>query len=332
MTAPITLLSIPKAFVGHAAVIQTNAVLSWARLVVPRELVLCGCDDGVREMADRVGARHLADLARSELGTPYVTDALRAVVSGATTPWVCYVNADIVLDGSIARAVHALDPARPTLLVGQRTDTDVDHLIDFGRPDPGEAIRALAREGVLSHTNAIDYFCFTPGSWMDGMPRFIVGRPGWDNWFLYNAIRRGVRVVDGTRDVLAVHQNHDYGHIPESAGHAWEGPEANYNRRQIGSHLHYFTIDHATHLLVNGRVRRALEWRHLETRLARLMNRPPLDSIRRSWRWCRHAAHFGLWLLRYHVLGPMRRAIVGGAPRRGGPPRWRLDRHADRTD
>lgn len=320
--APLTLFSIPKPFVGHTGVIQTNAVMSWARLVRPRHLVLFGNDQGVAEIASRVGAEHLSDLPLSDLGTPYVTDAFHRVIEQATTFWVCYVNADIILDASLARALNSFRPKRPTLIVGQRTDTDIDHLVDFDDARTELAIREIGSGiGKLSPTNAIDYLAFTPGAWLDAMPRFIVGRPGWDNWFLYNALCRGVCLVDGTCDILAIHQSHDYRHVPESTGRAWEGPEADYNRRQIESHDHYFTIDYATHLLVGGQIKRALQRRHLKARWARLL--PGEGYVRRRLRFCRRLLRFGTRLTRYYILSPAKHAILRTERRPGDPPRWR---------
>lgn len=380
--APVTLLTIPKAFRDHAGVIQTNAVESWARLVRPAELVLCGDDPGVEEMARRVGARWQAELRKTDLGTPLVSDAIARVCRGARTPWVCYVNGDIILTSALARAVGRVAPTRPTLIVGRRTDVDVAHLLDLQSPGAEERLAELGRSGKMSPSNAIDYFCFTPGPWLEDMPPFAVGRPGWDNWFIFNAVRKGVRVIDATSHILALHQNHGYGHVPKGTGVAWHGPEGLEHHRLIGSWRCYFTIDDTTHVLGfwgprpalgrrawAGRWRRFMLWTlwydelpesvrrgsdplrpvRLGLGALRRLRASPLvprplrsaarasrgaarrirDRIRRGWvllkaspYHARRGVMFGWWLLKYHALGPLRRAILGGAPSPGGSPRW----------
>jgi hypothetical protein len=97
-----------------------------------------------------------------------------------------------------------------------------------------ERARAMAREkGELSHRSAIDYFILPRRSALTKLPPFVVGRPGWDNWMLATALERAIPLVDMTDALLAVHQNHDYGHIQRGAsgGEGWSGPEADTNRR-----------------------------------------------------------------------------------------------------
>jgi hypothetical protein len=100
----------------------------------------------------------------------------------------------------------------------------------------------------LETPSAIDYFLFPAGTGLWEIPPFAVGRPGWDNWMIYHAISRRLPVIDVTAGVLALHQNHGYQHVPMQRGHAWEGPEADYNRRLAGSpdRLKYSLLD-ATH-------------------------------------------------------------------------------------
>src|SRR5438132_908480 len=63
-----------------------------------------------------------------------------------------------------------------------------------------------------------------------GVAWSAVGRPGWDNWLIMDIRRRGVDLIDASRIVRPIHQNHDYSHVPHAKGIAWEGPEANRNR------------------------------------------------------------------------------------------------------
>ncbi|MCK4268366.1 MAG: hypothetical protein KAX16_06005, partial [Actinomycetia bacterium] len=81
------------------------------------------------------------------------------------------------------------------------------------------------------------------------LPPFAVGRPAWDNWVIYHARSLGVPVIDATKIVTPVHQNHDYGHVPSGTGSAWEGPEADRNRSLLVNQKHIFTLNDANWLL-----------------------------------------------------------------------------------
>jgi len=65
----LTLFTVPKRFAGHTGVIQRNATGSSKRLGEEVEVILCGDDDGVREAARELGARHFAHVERNEYGT-----------------------------------------------------------------------------------------------------------------------------------------------------------------------------------------------------------------------------------------------------------------------
>ena len=38
----------------------------------------------------------------------------------------------------------------------------------------------------------------------------MIGRPGYDNWLIWRARRSRIPVIDATKELTAVHQNHDY--------------------------------------------------------------------------------------------------------------------------
>ncbi|MDR1741595.1 MAG: hypothetical protein LBR38_07100, partial [Synergistaceae bacterium] len=58
------------------------------------------------------------------------------------------------------------------------------------------------------------------------IPPFAIGRMAFDDWMVADAVMRGIPVVDATDDVVAVHQNHDYGHIGGRDGSERESLEA----------------------------------------------------------------------------------------------------------
>lgn len=244
----LTLFSIPKPFQGHIAVIQRNAIQSWTRLHPDCEMILCGDDHGTKEAAAEFGVRYIPGIARNQYGTPLVNSAFEQVEKTARHPLLCYVNADIILMGGFISAVQSV-PFGKFLMIGQRWDVDLSEPIHFGTDGWEDCLkRHIAENGSLHPPTGIDYLVFPRGV-MGAILPFAVGRPGWDNWFIYRARALGVPVIDATRVVTAIHQNHDYAHVGQAADSTWEGPEAECNRRLLGGWEHVFTIRDATYLL-----------------------------------------------------------------------------------
>lgn len=265
----LTLFSIPKAFAGHVGTIQENAVRSWRRLP-GCEVILVGKEPGMAEVVARHGLRWLPDVAVNEHGTPLLDSAFRLAREAATNPLLCYVNGDIVLMDDLLDAARAIRPGE-FLMAGQRWNLDVREPLDFDAADWQQRLRERARrEGELYPPYGIDYFMFRRDSVLGELPAFAVGRPKWDNWFIYNARRRGVPVIDATAAVMAIHQNHDYGHVKQRTGPAWEGPEGDRNLELAGGADRLLGLQDATHVMRDGRVVAALDREHLRRRLATL--------------------------------------------------------------
>ena len=78
-----------------------------------------------------------------------------------------------------------------------------------------------------------------------------------------------IPVVDGTKVMTAVHQNHDYIHVMDGTGESWEGPEAQSNRELAGTQSHSFSHIDATWMLTSKGLRPALTiyhiWRYTRT-------------------------------------------------------------------
>lgn len=279
----LTLFTIPKPFAGHIGVIQRNAVRSWARLRGPDgrpcQLVLCGGEAGTAEMAEEVGATHVAELACSDYGTPRLDDAFARVNRISDRPMCGYVNADILLPDALLDAASRLASLDDFLAVTRRWTVDVDRELDF---EPGWD-REL-REGVAApdRPHSIDFFLFPTAGEMGELPPFLVGRPGWDNWMIFESWRRGLPSVDLSDAVAILHQRHGYGHVPAGRGSRWEGPEADANRRLLGSRFRVFDISHATHAMTpDGRVVERAEAKspRLERRLQYAFARRPRATL-----------------------------------------------------
>ena len=98
-------------------------------------------------------------------------------------------------------------------------------------------------------------------------------------------------MIDASQVVLAIHQNHDYGHHPAGTKGVHDGTEALRNRAMVGEWYHLHTTEDATHRLT-------------PKGLKRRYGRPWL-VVKRAWSHPR-----GLALLIFKLLSrPFRRKL-----------------------
>jgi hypothetical protein len=252
----ITFFAIPKAFEGRSDWIQRNAVRSWLQLGEDIDVILFGDDPGVAKAAADLGTEHIGDIDRTELGTPILDGAFATAQARARTPLLCFVNSDVVLLEDFRRAAERLNATgNPFLAVGESWDTAIEERLDFdGAWQP--RVRALAVAARPRGAGALDYFLFTRNLY-DELPPFAVGRVGFDNWLVWRAWASGAQVVDVTPSVRAIHQRHDYSHVP--GGRDATRLQSDEGRRNVdlaGSKAHLHTRYDATHILGRRALRR----------------------------------------------------------------------------
>ena len=208
----LTLFATPKKFEGHIGVIQRNAIQSWTRMHPRPEIILFGQEPGSAEIASEFGLCHVGDVKCNQWGTPLISDLFEQAEKFGRGLVVAYVNSDIILFDDFAQALQRVSAwSDHFLMVGRRTDLDVKQPIDFGRNWATDTRYRARREGKLQIARSIDYFAFCRGLY-PSIPPLAIGRFWWDNWLLWKARSLGASVVDATRAVLVIHQNHDYSH------------------------------------------------------------------------------------------------------------------------
>ena len=71
---------------------------------------------------------------------------------------------------------------------------------------------------------------------------------------IYKARQEKWPIIDGTPSIMIIHQNHDYGHLPDSKPH-YTLPETNENIRLAGGEgaIRYTILD-STHRLQDGKL------------------------------------------------------------------------------
>jgi len=244
----LTIFALPKPFKGHFGIIQRNALSQWSRLRPKPEILLFGNEEGTAEAARQFGARHIPDVMCNEFGTPLLSDLFAKANALATNNVLCYVNADIMLMGDFMGAVARVSSwSNRFLMVGRRTNVELDEPAIYVLPEEEARLEALVlQRGVVGPPSAIDYFVFPRGSFSN-FPPFAIGRPRWDNWFLWKARKSHAALVDATEIVLAVHQNHDYSHLPPGSPDIMQCEEAIRNKALAGRG--FCTIEDATHVL-----------------------------------------------------------------------------------
>lgn len=242
------------------------------------------------DAATRHNVLHIPDIDRTDLGTPLISDAFKKAEGLALAPMLCYANCDIVFFSDVVEALRLITFDR-FLLVGRRRDTDVGERLDLEEPSVRRDFRhVVERDATLGTKWQMDYFIFPAGIQWD-FPPFAVGRAGWDGWFIRRARKLRVPVVDLSSVVLAVHQNHDYEHVPRRIGSFWHGPETDRNLELAGP-MGGGTIIDATHRLEGYELKRTPGGARLRAGVLRIAEgnrylRPPVTGARalhRLWK------------------------------------------------
>jgi len=288
----LTFFSTAKPFLGHAGIIQRNALESWTRLHPDVEVILFGDDDGAAEAARDLKIRHEPHVERSGYGSKrldYMFSTARAI---ARHEVLCYINCDIVLTQDFRRALEQVRAAHSQfLMVGRRWDVDITQPWDFTRANWQSQLQSVAYlSGWQRPPEWIDYFAFSRDLYGSSVPPFVVGRGYWDNWLLWKARDSQQPVVDVSPCVMAVHQNHDYSYHPRGKLGVWHDQEAQRNHQLAGGWLHLRTIADATEVLCSDGLK---------------------PNTKRHWATAKRYATQGGRVLRFDVWQPVRFFALG---------------------
>lgn len=247
----MTIFACPKAFRPPFDLIQRNAIGSWGRLFPSAEIILFGGEEGTAKAASEFSATHIPNVDRSPSGTPLVNSMFALAENQGHGAILGYLNADIIATQSLMDvALRVRGQLDDFLMIGRRWGLDVSAPISFTRADWWRVLRRRVQaSGKLGPPDALDYFIFTPGLWKN-LPPLAVGRAAMDGALIALALRADRPVVDATGVIFAVHQNHDYSHLPGGKDEAWNGPDAKKNRELVPDWAK--TIVHATWKMTAG--------------------------------------------------------------------------------
>ena len=255
MNSPlITIFTVPKPFTNpHVAIIQDNALLSWANLKPEVEVLIIGLETGIDQAAIRHGMRQLRHVKRNEMGTPLISSMFDLARKFSTSPFLAIINTDILLTPDILQAVHIVSTRfEKFVIAGQRWDLEVSKKLVYS-PYFYQRIKERTRkEGRLHRPMGSDYFIFPRNCYTD-VPDFAIGRASWDNWMIFKSRWEGWPLVDVSKDVMIIHQSHDYSHLINGQPH-YHLPESEKNIHLAGGKQTIFTLPDATHELKKGHI------------------------------------------------------------------------------
>ena len=251
----LTLFTAPKPFTNpHIDIIQRNALRSWQSLGEAVEVVLIGDEEGMAEAAADLNLRQIKQVRTNQNKTPLLSSIFDLGRSINQSPFLVYVNADIILFPSVLAALHVTaEQFSKYLIVSQRWDLDLKEQLAFDGQWHDQLLKTVHSQGKLHARAGSDIFIY-PRACFETIPDFAVGRAGWDNWMIYNARLQRWPVVDITQATDIVHQNHDYSHLPGGQPH-YKLPETAVNVALAGGKKTVFTLDDVSHEVRNGQVR-----------------------------------------------------------------------------
>jgi hypothetical protein len=266
----LTIFTIPKPFKGCIATIQRNAIQSWQLLRPRPEIILFGNEEGAAQVAAELGMLHEPQIASNEYRAPLLDDLFRRAELRASSQWMCYVNADILLLSDFGTAVEQVTKAFGKFLcVSKRMNIDVAEAIKF-TADWETPIKARCRDtGQPGDHTSIDVFVFPKGAYRN-VPNFGIGRLWFDQWLIKAAREEKVPVVDLSLVAPVLHQNHDYNHVDGGRERIWQGKEAEHNLRLYGGVMHACTLLDVTHELIGDGTFRRVRLRRLAFETRRL--------------------------------------------------------------
>ena len=251
----ITVLASPKRFIDSTKTLQDNAINSWIKQFGKENICLFG-DNETKENSDRLGVNYDRP-ETNESGLPLINSIFNIARNRFSTEYFLFINSDIILLSDLKNSVEMLSKRFMDgfLLIGRRTNLDVKEIINFSNKNIECELREQAsRNGKLVDLTSIDYFLFPHDSFKE-IPPLRVGRAGYDNIIIFWAKKHEkIAVVDGTKSILAIHQNHNYGHVNGGKNEVYLGREAKENIAMVGNNERLFFINESDYKIANEKI------------------------------------------------------------------------------
>lgn len=233
----ITFFTTCKAFAGSVAIAQQNALLSWKSLGL--NILLVGDDAGSKEAAEKYGTQWIKNVARNAAGTPLVNDIFDKAAEAATTPYLAYINADIITPVSLLSALESLFQSNVVedkfLFCVRRKNLPISWQFDANLEWQKTVSEIDEEYGSWDLSNAVDLFVFSR-KLFDPIPEFAIGRMSWDNWLLAKAHSVEASIIDASMAAELFHPIHGYAEHAEGWQSIAYGKEAKKNQQLSAGH------------------------------------------------------------------------------------------------
>jgi len=186
----LTIFAIPKAFRGHIATIQRNAITSWTMLRPRPEILLFGNESGTQEICLELGLQQIPEVSCTANGAPLLRDLFRKAQRASQNDLLCYVNADIILLRDFSKALQEVSKlGRKFLMVARRWDIFLNRLWDFASDQAEQELREyVLREGKQGPLPGTATFSFSPVTFG---PRYPILPSGGEPGTLGSSMRPG---------------------------------------------------------------------------------------------------------------------------------------------
>ncbi len=204
-----------------------NALRSWRAIHPNADIFMFGAPHGASQAGREVGAILVPEIARSASNAPSFNAMASWVGVHGRYDLQLYVNCDILLNDTMLTAMETLHGRIGNfLLVGERLDLRQNARIDVREANWVERLPLLMEDELLTPhgPTGADYFGFARGMWAD-LPPVFMGRAMCDQALLHYALKHRIPVIDATLAIAAVHQHHDYRHVPGGRSEIWHGED-----------------------------------------------------------------------------------------------------------
>ena len=230
----ITIGTCPKEFNEEFKLIQENSISSWRKIT--DNIVLMGKESKEYAKDNNLNWKYIS--YKNEI--PLINSAFYVLQLSCKTNYFMFINTDIILIERVDLN-QILDDIKSKIGknfigIGDRIEVYYKE-----RYDKSSLLNKVEKSGVNSGIYAIDYFIFPKDLSFD-FPKLYMGRPGWDNFVIEYFKKNKIPIVDFSKVLLAVHQDHSF----TSKGgflKAWNGEEAENNRSNLRDNKIYSLND-----------------------------------------------------------------------------------------
>lgn len=181
-----------------------QAIDSWHRVFPDAQILVFG---NAALLRDWCGYRQV----KRRKGLPLVSDMFEKVEMMDDPGPRLFINSDCIVTSSMKKACDFLVQVKKQwLATGQRSEiSEEEDCANAGSLQWEEAIRAKYPEPKMLPPCGADWFLFSRSAMRESkMPPFVIARTCYDNWLIYDALQRGLWVVNCTGSVTVYHQTH----------------------------------------------------------------------------------------------------------------------------